>query len=83
MTTLGSKIINRFQKQMAQIAVDAVLSVADLARKDVNFDLIKLEGKVGGKLEDTMLVKACASPSTAPCPLPPALCAVLCCAVLC
>ena len=32
-TTLGSKIINRFQKQMAQIAVDAVLSVADLERK--------------------------------------------------
>jgi len=57
MTTLGSKIINRFQQQMAQIAVDAVLSVADLERKDVNFDLIKLEGKVGGKLEDTMLVR--------------------------
>lgn len=56
-TTLGSKIINRFQRQMAQIAVDAVLSVADLARKDVNFDLIKVEGKVGAKLEDTMLVK--------------------------
>lgn len=33
MTTLGSKIINRFQKQMAQIAVDAVLAVADLERK--------------------------------------------------
>ena len=57
MTTLGSKIINRFQQQMAQIAVDAVLAVADLARKDVNFDLIKVEGKVGGKLEDTMLVR--------------------------
>jgi T-complex protein 1 subunit epsilon len=56
-TTLGSKIINRFQKQMAQIAVDAVLAVADLERKDVNFDLIKLEGKVGGKLEDTRLVR--------------------------
>ena len=57
MTTLGSKIINRFQQQMAQIAVDAVLAVADLKRKDVNFDLIKVEGKVGGKLEDTMLVR--------------------------
>jgi len=57
MTTLGSKIVNRFQKQMAQIAVDAVMSVADMKRKDVNFDLIKVEGKVGGKLEDTMLVK--------------------------
>lgn len=56
-TTLGSKIINRFQKEMAEIAVNAVLSVADLERKDVNFDLIKLEGKVGARLEDTMLVK--------------------------
>merc|ERR1711990_1340968 len=40
----------------ANIAVDAVLGVADLDRRDVNFDLIKVEGKVGGKLEDTMLV---------------------------
>jgi len=30
--------------------------VADLERKDVNLDLIKVEGKVGGKLEDTILV---------------------------
>ena len=42
---------------MATIAVEAVLAVADLERKDVNFDLIKIEGKVGGRLEDTMLVK--------------------------
>jgi len=55
-TTLSSKIINRFQKQMAKIAVDAVLAVADLDHKDVNFDLIKMEGKVGARLEDTMLV---------------------------
>lgn len=33
MTTLGSKIINRFQRQMAEIAVKAVLSVADMKRK--------------------------------------------------
>lgn len=43
--------------KFAQIAVDAVLSVADLARKDVSFDLIKVDGKVGGALEDTSLVK--------------------------
>lgn len=55
-TTLSSKIVNRHHEQMAQIAVDAVLSVADLERKDVNFDLIKMEGKIGGRLEDTMLV---------------------------
>merc|ERR1712166_630679 len=35
---------------------DAVCSVADWDRKDVNFDLIKLEGKVGGTLEDTALI---------------------------
>lgn len=42
---------------MAEIAVDAILSVADLERRDVDFELIKVEGKVGGKLEDTVLVK--------------------------
>jgi len=57
MTTLGSKIINRCHRQMAEIAVDAILAVADMERKDVDFELIKVEGKVGGKLEDTMLVK--------------------------
>lgn len=31
--------------------------VLDLEKKDVNFELIKIEGKVGGRLEDTMLVK--------------------------
>lgn len=56
-TALNSKIINRYQKQMSQVAVDAVLSVADLERRDVNFELIKVEGKVGGRLEDTMLVR--------------------------
>lgn len=29
----------------------------DLETKDVNFELIKIEGKVGGRLEDTTLVK--------------------------
>ena len=42
---------------MAEIAVDAILAVADLERKDVDFELIKMEGKVGGKLDDTMLVR--------------------------
>jgi len=28
-----------------------------MERKDVNFDLIKVEGKVGGRLEDTALIK--------------------------
>ncbi|CAH1115610.1 unnamed protein product [Psylliodes chrysocephalus] len=57
MTTLGSKIINKCHRQMAEIAVNAVLAVADLEQKDVNFELIKVEGKVGGKLEDTTMVR--------------------------
>lgn len=57
MTTLSSKIVNKCHRQMAEIAVNAILSVADMERKDVDFELIKMEGKVGGKLEDTMLVK--------------------------
>ena len=42
---------------MAEIAVDAVMSVADMSRKDVDFELIKVTSKVGGRLEDTALVK--------------------------
>jgi T-complex protein 1 subunit epsilon len=57
MTTLSSKIVNRHKRKMAEIAVEAVLSVADLERKDVNFDLIKIQGKSGGSMEETELVR--------------------------
>ncbi|XP_057292403.1 T-complex protein 1 subunit epsilon-like [Hydractinia symbiolongicarpus] len=57
MTTLGSKIVNRCHRQLAEIAVDAVLSVADFSRKDVDFELIKMQTKEGGQLDDTMLIK--------------------------
>nr|WCZ58577.1 T-complex protein 1 subunit epsilon [Andalucia godoyi] len=56
MSTLNSKIVNREVRRMAEMCVDAVLAVADLERRDVNLDLIKVEGKVGGRLEDTQLV---------------------------
>lgn len=56
MTTLSSKIINVHKRQMAEIAVNAVLNVADISRNDVNFDMIRVEGKPGGSLEDTELV---------------------------
>lgn len=39
------------------MAVDAILAVADLERRDVDFELIKVEGKVGGRLEDSIIVK--------------------------
>lgn len=57
MTTLSSKIVNKCHRQMAEIAVNAIMSVADFERKDVDFELIKVEGKVGGTMEDSLLVK--------------------------
>lgn len=56
-TCLGSKIVSKAHDHFSQIAVDAVLAVADLARKDVDFEFIKVDGKTGGSLEDTVLVK--------------------------
>jgi len=56
MTTLSSKILQSHKRQMAQIAVDAVLKVADLERRDVNFERIRVEGKTGGSLGDAELV---------------------------
>lgn len=55
-TTLNSKILQPYKEKMAKIAVDAVIDVADLERHDVNFDMIRMEGKTGGSLEDTQLV---------------------------
>ena len=55
-TALCSKVVSKYQDQFAKIAVDAILSVADLERKDVNFDMIKVEGKVGGNLGETQLI---------------------------
>ena len=49
--------VSKEHQQFAQIAVDAVLTVADLDRRDVSFDLIKVDGKVGGSLADTSLIK--------------------------
>lgn len=56
-TTLSSKIVNRAHDKFAEIAVDAILSVADLENKDVNFELIKISTKTGGELEDSQLIK--------------------------
>ncbi|KAL0208057.1 hypothetical protein P9112_010644 [Eukaryota sp. TZLM1-RC] len=57
LTTLSSKIVSKSIDTMADIAVDAVLSVADLERKDTNLDLIKVVTKTGGRIEDSALVK--------------------------
>lgn len=57
MTTLSSKIINVHKRKMAEICVEAVLAVANMERKDVNFDMIKVDGKPGGELGDTELIR--------------------------
>mmetsp|Transcript_45750 Transcript_45750/g.99364 ORF Transcript_45750/g.99364 Transcript_45750/m.99364 type:complete len:549 (-) Transcript_45750:198-1844(-) len=56
MTALGSKVVSGRAEQLGRICTEAVLAVADIERKDVNFDLIKLEKKVGGRLEETRLI---------------------------
>lgn len=56
MIALGSKVVNKHKSELARIAVDAILAVADLERRDVNFDLIKISGKTGGSLQDTRLI---------------------------
>ncbi|AET38657.1 chaperonin-containing T-complex subunit CCT5 Ecym_3154 [Eremothecium cymbalariae DBVPG len=55
-TSLGSKIVSKEHDKFAQMAVDAVTTVMDAKRKDVEFDLIKLEGRVGGSLNDSQLI---------------------------
>ncbi len=56
-TALCSKVVSKFQDKFAEIAVNAILAVADQERKDVNFEMIKVVGKVGGNLEDTQLIE--------------------------
>ncbi|KAI3403469.1 CCT5 [Candida oxycetoniae] len=56
-TCLGSKIVSKAHDHFAQMAVDAVTDVADFERKDVDFELIKVEKKVGGSVEDSELIK--------------------------
>jgi len=51
------KIIEGFDKA-CEYALEHLESIAtaDLERKDVNFDMIKVEGKVGGNLGETQLI---------------------------
>ena len=37
--------------------MNAILTVANMQRRDIDFQLIKVEGKVGGRLKDTKLIK--------------------------
>ncbi|OWB55388.1 hypothetical protein B5S28_g1260 [[Candida] boidinii] len=56
-TSLGSKIVSKCHNQFTKMAVETVLNVADLERKDVDFELIKIEGKEGGALSDSKIIR--------------------------
>lgn len=49
MTSLGSKVVSNFKRKMAEMCKDAIKAVADFERKDVNFELIKIGSKTGGR----------------------------------
>ena len=57
MTALGSKVVSKCKEKFADLALQAVLHVADLERKDVNFDLIKIVAKPGGAIEDSEFIE--------------------------
>lgn len=56
-TALGSKVVSGCQDLYADLAVKAVLHVADIERKDVNFDLIKIVQKAGGSIQDSSFIE--------------------------
>lgn len=56
-TALGSKVVSKCQDHFADLAVRAVLHVADIERRDVNFDLIKIIAKAGGAIEDSSFIE--------------------------
>ncbi|PHT72610.1 hypothetical protein T459_23395 [Capsicum annuum] len=47
----GMKWLLGCKRSMVEIAIKAVLAVADLERKDVNLDLIKVEGKMPNQIQ--------------------------------
>merc|ERR1739838_1131770 len=55
-TTLNSKLIKPCVELFSRMCTDSVLCVADRERLDVNFELIKVKGKTGGKVEDSCLI---------------------------
>ncbi|OEH75227.1 t-complex protein epsilon subunit (TCP-1-epsilon) [Cyclospora cayetanensis] len=56
-TALGSKVVSSCKERLAELCVEAVLAVADKERRDVNLDMIKLDGRAGGLLEQSTLVR--------------------------
>ena len=58
-TTMSTKLVSNHSGYLSEIAVDAVLQVAEEANGGlkVDLDMIKVEKKPGGSMTDTVLVK--------------------------
>ena len=58
-TSMASKLVSGYSDYLSDIAVDAVLQVAEEADSgyEVDLDMIKIEKKPGGSLTDTALIK--------------------------
>jgi archaeal chaperonin len=59
MTTMASKLVNQYSDYLSEVAVDAVLQVAEESNGgyEVDLDNIKIEKKPGASLTDTRLVQ--------------------------
>ncbi|HUS78242.1 MAG TPA: thermosome subunit beta [Patescibacteria group bacterium] len=59
MTSMASKLISGYSDYLSDIAVDAVLQVAEEkdGKYEADLDMIKIEKKPGGSLTDTTLIK--------------------------
>lgn len=55
-TSLNSKVISKYRRQFAELAVDSVLKIHDKGKNTVDLDMIKVTGKVGKDLEDSVLI---------------------------
>jgi thermosome len=58
-TTMASKLVNQHSEHLSEIAVEAVLLVAEETDDgyDVDLDMVKIEKKPGASLTDTRLVR--------------------------
>ena len=59
MTTMASKLVNQYSDHLSEVAVDAVLQVAEESNGgyEVDLDNVKVEKKPGASMTDTRLVK--------------------------
>ncbi|EEQ82880.1 hypothetical protein NCER_100327 [Vairimorpha ceranae BRL01] len=56
-TSLHSKVVSKAIDKFANICVEAILSVADIERQDVDFSLINYEKRIGCDVAETELVR--------------------------